>query len=230
MQPHQALLTEQVVSAQSMPASAAHAAGIDLLPGLSLSGFTMRFERNEEIFGEEEEADFVYKVISGAARTFRVLSDGRRQVVGFHLPGEIFGLERGETHRFSAEAVSDCTIALIRRTALDKAAQADGAATRWLWGLASDEMERLQNHAMLLGRMTAVERIAAFLHEMAGRSPVAGGISLPMPRSDIADYLGLTVETVSRTLTQLERDNVISIPSARRIVLRDMAGLCARDA
>ncbi len=230
MQTQQAHRAQQASPAKTPSAVASQAACVELFPGVALSGFTMRFERNEEIFGEEEEADFVYKVVSGAARTFRVLSDGRRQVVGFHLAGEIFGLERGQAHRFSGEAVSDCTVALIRRSVLDKAAQADGATTRWLWGLAADEMERLQGHAMLLGRKTATERIAAFLIEMAGRSPAVGGVNLPMSRSDIADYLGLTVETVSRTLTQLEREQVIAIPSSRRIMLRDRAGLSARDA
>jgi CRP/FNR family nitrogen fixation transcriptional regulator len=223
--------TELAMQTATSPAmDAARGCGVEIFPGLSLSGFTMRFERNEEIFGEQEEADFAYKVVSGAARTFRVLSDGRRQVVGFHLAGEIFGLERGVTHRFSAEAVSDCTIALVRRTAIDKAAHADGGAARWLWDLAAAEMERLQNHAMVLGRMTACERVGCFLLEMAERSPAKGGVDLPMSRGDIADYLGLTVETVSRTLTQLEREQTIAIPSSRRILLNDRAALAECDA
>ena len=225
MQTQQALL-----ATTKFQSHAPRAVGVEFWAGLSLTGVALRFQRNEEIFGEEEEADFVYKVISGAARSFRMLSDGRRQVVGFHLAGEVFGLERGEAHRFSAEAVSDCVVVLTRRATLDKLALADGAAARWLWGLSADEMERLQDHALLLGRQTAIERIVAFLMEMARRAPLAGGIDLPMSRSDIADYLGLTVETVSRTLTQLERDRVISIPSSRRIMLLDRAGLTARAA
>ncbi len=226
MQTQQAFLATQMQPATEP----ARNCGVEIFPGVALGGFTMRFERNEEIFGEQEEADFAYKVMSGAARTFRVLSDGRRQVVGFHLAGEVFGLERGPTHRFSAEAVSDCVVALIRRTAIDKAAaQADGDAARWLWDLTAGEMERLQDHAMLLGRMTAAERVSAFLLEMAQRSPAAGGVDLPMSRSDIADYLGLTVETVSRTLTQLERDQTIAIPSSRRILLTDRAALAECD-
>ncbi|QUD87526.1 helix-turn-helix domain-containing protein [Phenylobacterium montanum] len=204
--------------------------GVEMFPGLCLGGFTMRFERDEEIFGEQEEADFAYKIVSGAARTFRVLSDGRRQVVGFHLPGDVFGLERGETHRFSAEAVSGCVVALVRRTAIERAARADGEAARWLWGLAAGELERLQDHAMLLGRKTATERVASFLLDMAERSPFAGGVQLLMSRADIADYLGLTVETVSRTLTQLERDHMIAIPSSRRIVLSRPEALAGCDA
>ncbi|MDR3507891.1 MAG: helix-turn-helix domain-containing protein [Caulobacteraceae bacterium] len=205
--------------------SASAPSGIEVTPGLNFPGFTMRFGRNEEIFGQAEEADFIYKVVSGAVRTFRVLSDGRRQVVGFHLVGEVFGVERGESHRCSAEAVADCEVALVRRSVVNKASDQDHTAARWMWGLLSADLERLQDHMMLLGRKTAVERVAAFLLEMSHRAPCAGGLDLPMSRSDIADYLGLTIETVSRTLTQLERDRTIAIPSSRRIVLQNRAVL-----
>ena len=190
----------------------------------------MRFERNEEIFGEGEKSEFAYKVISGTARTFRILNDGRRQIVGFHLAGEIFGLERGDSHRFSAEAVCECVVMLVRRVTLEKAARTSGDAACWLWGLASVELERLQDHMTLLGRKTAAERVGAFLLEMAERSPVQGGMELPMSRTDIADYLGLTIETVSRTLTQFERDGAIAMPSCRRIILRDRGALAGDDA
>src|SRR5579872_6410461 len=100
---------------------------IELAPGVALAGFVMRFERNEEVFAEEEDADFVYKVISGAVRDVRILRDGRRQIGVFHLPGDVFGLECGERHRYSAEAVVESEIALVRRSALEKAAEADGA-------------------------------------------------------------------------------------------------------
>src|SRR5471030_3309656 len=104
--------------------SAPHAVGgqagksVELAPGVALACFTMRFDRNEEIFAEEEEADFVYKVVSGAVRDVRILSDGRRQIGAFHLVGDVFGLECGERHLYSAEAVVDSEIALVRRTAL----------------------------------------------------------------------------------------------------------------
>jgi CRP/FNR family nitrogen fixation transcriptional regulator len=210
---------------QAQVGSAPHAVGsqtgksIELAPGVALAAFTMRFERNEEIFAEEEEADFVYKVIAGAVRDVRILSDGRRQIGAFHLAGDVFGLECGETHLYSAEAVVDCEIALVRRSALDKAADQDGAAARKLWELTSRDLLRLQDHMLLLGRKSALERVASFLIGMSSRGAAGEAVELPMSRSDIADYLGLTIETVSRTLTQLERDHAISMPSSRHIVL-----------
>jgi CRP/FNR family nitrogen fixation transcriptional regulator len=198
---------------------------IELAPGVALAGFTMKFDRNEEIFAEEEEADFVYKVISGAVRDVRILSDGRRQIGAFHLAGDVFGLECGETHLYSAEAVVDSEIALVRRAALDKAADQDGATARKLWGLTSLDLVRLQDHMLLLARKTALERVAAFLIRLSSRRPARAPLELPMSRSDIADHLGLTIETVSRTFTQLERDRAISMTSARHIVLHDRLAL-----
>jgi CRP/FNR family nitrogen fixation transcriptional regulator len=198
---------------------------IELTPGVTLACFTMKFSRNEEIFAEEEHADFVYKVISGAVRDVRVLDDGRRQIGAFHLPGDVFGMECGDCHRYSAEAVADSEIALVRRSTLDKAADADGSAARKLWGVTSHDLQRLQDHLMLLGRKSAAERVASFLIDLSRRLNQQKVVDLPMPRSDIADYLGLTIETVSRTFTQLEREHAIAMPSSRHIVLRDRLAL-----
>jgi CRP/FNR family nitrogen fixation transcriptional regulator len=196
---------------------------------LELPGFSMRFDRDEEIFGEGESADFVYMVVSGGARGFRILNDGRRQITGFHLPGDVFGMETRDEHRSSAEAMVDSEIALVRRSAVDRAADADVAAARQLWALTAGDLDRLRDHMLLLGRKCAAERVGSFLLEMARRAPAERGTQLPMSRSDIADYLGLTIETVSRTLTQLERERAISIPSARCIVLHDRAALGLAD-
>jgi CRP/FNR family transcriptional regulator/CRP/FNR family nitrogen fixation transcriptional regulator len=193
---------------------------VEASPTPGVRGFTMNFDRNEEIFGEEEDADFVYQMISGAARTFRVLSDGRRQVVRFHFPGDVMGVERRARHRVSAEAVNACVVALIRRSELDKAARSDAATARWLWDQATDELEHLKDHMMLLGRKSAAEKVAAFLLAMAARTGGGAVARLPMSRSDIADYLGLTVETISRTLTQFERDGAIAMTSSRCIAIR----------
>lgn len=202
---------------------------IELTPGVSLACFTMQFARNEEIFAEEEQADFVYKVISGAVRDVRILDDGRRQIGAFHLPGDVFGLECGANHRYSAEAVVDSEIALVRHSTLDKAAEADGAVARKLWSVTSRDLQRLQDHLLLLGRKSAAQRVAAFLFDLSHRQHQTDVVDLPMPRNDIADYLGLTIETVSRTLTQLERDHAIGMPSARHIVLHDRLGLVDHD-
>jgi CRP/FNR family nitrogen fixation transcriptional regulator len=197
----------------------------NLADTLELPGFSMRFYRDEEIFGESEPADFVYKIVSGGARSFRILSDGRRQITGFHLPGEIFGIETGDEHRCSAEAIVDSEIALVRRSAVDRRVDADITAARQLWTLAVSDLDRLRDHMLLLGRKNACERVGSFLLDMAVRAPADHGTELPMSRLDIADYLGLTIETVSRTLTQLERERAISISNARHIVFNNRMAL-----
>jgi len=186
----------------------------------------MGFARNEEIFGEEEPADFVYKVASGAVRTTRFLCDGRRQIEAFHLPGDVFGLERGEVHRFSAEALTNCQIMVIRRSALDRAVERDCAAARELWVLTSQDLERIQEHMLVLSRKNAAERVASFLLKLADRRG-SDAVELPMSRGDIADHLGLTIETVSRTMTQFERDQVIALPNTRQAILKNRAALLA---
>ena len=200
---------------------------ISLTEGVSCPGFVMTFSANEEIYGEGEPADFVYRVVSGAVRTTRILSDGRRQIASFHFAGEVFGLETDEAHSLCAEAVGDCRIALVKRVALDRSADRDCATARELWSMATRDLRRLQDHMLLLGRKGALERVAAFLLEMADRSGGRDAVDLPMSRLDIADYLGVTIETVSRSMTQMERDGVIGLPSFRHVQLRDRAALRA---
>jgi CRP-like cAMP-binding protein len=191
---------------------------------LDLIGAPMPFARNAEIYGEDEPAEYLYKVISGAVRTYRVLHDGRRQIGAFVLPGDMFGLEAGATHASSAEAIADSVVLVIKRSAVVALAQRDPEVARQMWTLTAQELGRAQNHMLVLVR-NAQERIAAFLLEMAERRPGADSVELPMSRQDIADYLGLTIETVSRTLTQLEAEAAIALPTSRRVVLRNRSAL-----
>jgi CRP-like cAMP-binding protein len=187
-------------------------------------GAPMPFSRNTEIFGENEPAEYLYKILSGTVRTYKILNDGRRQIGSFYLPGDVFGLEVGDAHPFSAEAITDCRVLVIKRSALVALAARDNEVARHLWTMTAGELHRAQNHMMLLIK-NAQERVAGFLLEMAKRSAAITEIELPMSRQDIADYLGLTIETVSRTLTQLENAATIAVPTSRRIVLRNRAAL-----
>jgi CRP-like cAMP-binding protein len=157
-------------------------------------------------------------------RTYKVLNDGRRQIGGFYLPGDLFGLEIGNEHTFSAEAITDCKVLVIKRSALVALAAHDGGVAHKLWTMTAGELQRAQSHIMLLIK-TAQERVAGFLLEMSARASAGNEVELPMSRQDIADYLGLTIETVSRTLTQLENAATIAVPSSRRIVLRNRGAL-----
>ncbi len=199
--------------------------------GASAAGAVLCFAQDREIYGEGDAADSFFKVVAGVVRTCKFLSDGRRQIEGFHVAGDVFGFEAGAEHRLSAEAVCDCRLTSHRRRGLEGLAATDPALSQQLLSYAMRGMTRAQDHSLLLGRKSAVEKVAAFLMEWAqhsaGRQTVtlAPTITLVMTRQDIADYLGLTIETVSRTLSQLERDAVIEIPTARQIRFKNPAAL-----
>lgn len=189
--------------------------------------------KGTEVFGEGEDANFVYRVATGAVRTYKLLSDGRRQINSFHLPGDIFGLEDGLTHRFTAEAVVASTLRLIRRCSLFDSPTDHGAGeTIKLVGLVGRNLRHAENHMLLLGRKTALERVAAFLLEMDERLDHPHMMHLPMNRLDIADYLGLTLETVSRAFSLLRDQRLLRFhgPSQRQIELLDLGGLAKFDA
>jgi CRP/FNR family transcriptional regulator, nitrogen fixation regulation protein len=219
-------MLQDVRSASTKPASRAvsSAASHAGEGNIEFMGAPMSFARNAEIYGEGEPADYLYKLISGTVRTYKVLSDGRRQIGAFYMPGDVFGLETSDEHTFSAEAIADAKVLVIKRSALVALAQHDGEVARQLWALTGRELSRVQDHILLLIK-TAQERVAGFLLEMADRVSNGNSVELPMSRQDIADYLGLTIETVSRTLTTLENAATIELPSSRRIVLRNRSAL-----
>jgi len=207
-----------------MAAMAGDGARDSLAETMQLMGALMSYPRNSEIFGENEPADYVYKVVSGAVRTYKILSDGRRQVGGFYLPGDVFGMQFADEHVFSAEAIADTRVLVVKRSALTALAGRDAAIGKELFQLTSGELRRMQDRILLLVK-SAQERVASFLLEMAERACANNIVELPMSRQDIADYLGLTIETVSRTLTGLETAAAIEVPSSRRIVLRNRSAL-----
>jgi CRP/FNR family transcriptional regulator, nitrogen fixation regulation protein len=185
------------------------------------TGPVLHFASDRAIYEEGDQARSFYKVVSGVVRTCRFLSDGRRQIDSFHVEGDVFGFEVGSAYRLSAEAVSECTLIAYRRRGVDAVAALDDRMARQFFYHAMTCLARSQEHSLLLGRGTAVQKIATFLLEMAERGSCEAVIDLPMSRQDIADYLGLTIETASRTLSHLERDSVIGLPTARRVVLKD---------
>jgi CRP/FNR family nitrogen fixation transcriptional regulator len=191
-------------------------------------GFTgpcLRHARDEEIFGEGEAAEYVYQVISGSVRTHRLLRDGRRQIDEFHFAGDYFGLEAGDAHRVTAEAMVDTTVRMVRRGALSDLAAQRSDVAKALFRLTVAGLQRSQDHVLMLGRKSARERVVGLLMDLADRVGAREELDVPMSRQDMADYLGLTIETVSRTLTQLQADGVIALPTTRHIVLKDRAAL-----
>lgn len=191
---------------------------------LGLIGAPIRFARNCEIYGEHEPAEYLYQVVSGAVRTYRMLDDGRRQISAFYLPGDVFGVEAGDVHLSSAETISDAQILVAKRSAVMARAEHERSLARQLWMLTVRELQRVQEHSLALIK-SAEERVAGFLLEMAGRNTSGAAVELPMSRQDIADYLGLTIETVSRTFTQFVQSGTIALETSRRIQLRNRPAL-----
>lgn len=189
------------------------------------AGSVAHFAGDQSIYDEGDDAEAFFKVTEGVVRTCKFLSAGRRQIEAFHAAGEMFGLEAGPDHRLSAEAVNDCTLVSYRRRGVDRLALTDAALSHRLLSFAMQGLSRSQDHALLLGRKSALEKVAAFLLEWSQHSPGGQTVTLAMTRQDIADYLGLTIETVSRTLSHMERTALIELSTARDIRLIDKAAL-----
>ncbi len=198
-------------------------------PRVNLNEFT--YKKGTEIYGEKEPANYVYQVKAGAVRSYKLLSDGRRQIGAFHLAGDLFGLENASEHRFTAEAIVSTTVRLIKRRSLEIVAEGDAMVSRNLLSITTDNLQHAENHMLLLGRKTSLERVAAFLIEMDRRLTATGVMPLPMPRRDIADYLGLTLETVSRALSRLHELGIIGFVACnqRQIILLNRPYLATFD-
>jgi len=182
------------------------------------------FDEKSVLFHEQDEASSVFNLTAGVARLIRSLPDGRRQVTGFALPGDFLGLSLEKTWRYSAEAVTPVVACRFRRSVFEGFADKNPQLIKKMHEFASHELNMAQDHMVLLGRLTAEEKLASFLVEMKKRwSRVAGHepglIRLPMGRQDIADYLGLTIETVSRVINQMQRDRkLVIVPDGIRFV------------
>ena len=183
------------------------------------------------IFEEGDPANNVYNVTTGCVRLFKLLSDGRRQIIGFVLPGEYFGLITAAEYPYSAEAVTPIHACRFNRDALDGLGECYPHLQRRMLQLAWEEVARLQEQMVLLGRKTPKERIASFLLGLSDRHRRIGfqasPLTVAMSRGDIADYLGLTVETVSRSFTSLKKAGLIALPESSCVVLQDREALLA---
>jgi CRP/FNR family transcriptional regulator, nitrogen fixation regulation protein len=211
---------------QTKPASEQHADDETLERWMQLIGAVTYYPRRVQIMHEDETADRLYKVISGTVCTYKVLSDGRRQIGGFYLPGDIFGLEYAEAHTLAAETITNAKLLVIRKSVLSALASRNAALTYHLLSLTARELARVQERVLLLSLKSAQERVVGFLLEMSKRgSSNENSVELPMSRQDIADYLGLTIETVSRTLWGLENCGAIGISRRRRIQFRSRSKL-----
>jgi CRP/FNR family nitrogen fixation transcriptional regulator len=198
--------------------------------GLCALGIATSFGRNMEIYAEGEPAGHVYKVVSGVVRISKLLPDGRRQISSFHTSGNMFGFEADDLHHASAEAVVPVKVIAYKWQSLLLAGTRSASLVRDLLNLTMVGLRDTQEHLLLLGRKNALERVAAFLLDMAKRTTTGSVVELAMPRHDIADYLGLTLETVSRMFAELKERGAIKLEGARRVHLLDRDRLAAMSA
>jgi CRP-like cAMP-binding protein len=181
---------------------------------------------HDALFNQGDDAEYIFGVVDGVMCNYQILADSRRQVISFAYPGEIIGFGHSDTYRFSCEASCDARVRRISSEAFFRYAEGRTDIGRRLLDIANSELAVTQEHQVLLGRKYAVEKLASFLLTLVRRS---GGefarrpqFQLPMTRRDIADYLGLTVETVSRNLTKLKLMGVIYMPQTTTVVIHDM--------
>ncbi len=205
----------------------ARSATLDALVAFEQIGTRRLHARNDEIFAEGDRADCWFKVLSGAVRVCKLMADGRRHIAEFHFAGDCFGLDSLPERLFSAEAVTDAVIMRFPRRATERLVDDNPKLARYLRETTLCDLANAQIRMLMLSRMSAPERVATFLIDMFERRDASRALDLPMSRTDIADYLGLTIETVCRVLSGFKRDGVIDIPNAHRIELRDRAALAA---
>lgn len=192
-------------------------------------GMVRRFDRDTELFAEGNEADAVYKVVEGTIRLHKLLPDGRRQVIGFLQAGDMMGLAMAGTYLYTAECVTAAAVRRIPRARFEATMDEQPALARKLLTTMASELVAAQDQMLLLGRKTAVEKLASFLlvlgRRAAARNPGCRRIDLPMSRTDIADYLGLTTETVSRGFTKLKTSRLIRLLDGNVVELVDTEAL-----
>ena len=191
----------------------------------------VRCRRGQEIYSAESSVECWYRVLAGAARRFTLRTSGRRQIVDLMLPGDVFGFGVNGRHYFSAEAVGTGTvIAQYPRASVEKIAS-DSMIAAELREMVKQETSRLQTLILILGEITAEEKVGAFLVNLADRlsSDTFGPVSLPVSRYDIADFLALSVETVSRALTGLKERGMITLMGPRKVKIVDREALAGGD-
>ena len=200
---------------------------LDALVAFEQIGSRRSFTRNEEIFAEGDGADCWFKVISGTVRLCKLLADGRRHIAEFFFSGDCFGLDNMRERLFAAEAVGEVIVMRYPRRATERLLDENPKLSCGLRDMTLQDLANAQIRMLMLGRMSATERVATFLLDMFERRDATRVLDLPMMRNDIADYLGLTIETVCRVMSSFKRDGMIGIPTPHSVELRDRAALAA---
>lgn len=192
---------------------------------------TLRFEPHDTLFREGDEGVAVYSVVSGALKVYKLMPDGRRQITGFFFRGDMFGFCLDGTYAYTAEAITPVGVCRLPMVRLSELAETAPEVQHRIMTRMTAKLAQFHDHVLLLGRKTARERVASFLLTLSDRARRRGDpaspLALPMGRSDIADHIGLTVETVSRAMTWFKRQGLIDLPCPSQVAVRDARALRA---
>lgn len=214
-------------SGEAMPGSREHrdepARPVSGLRRLNTALAQSSWAPGEAIYTEGDAAERIYEVMAGMVRTVRTTRDGRRMIDAFFVPGDVFGLTGETAHASTAEAVVECRLKQCDRASAERSAVTDRSAAGALWSWLARSLEQAAARAPLLARGDAHEKVQAFLFEMADRLNAGRRLELPMSRYDIADYVGLSSETVSRTFTALRTCGMIALEGRTVVMLDPMA-------
>jgi CRP/FNR family transcriptional regulator, nitrogen fixation regulation protein len=204
---------KMLVPDNASSASNTRRAASDAFSEMEQFGCTVIIRRTHEIYRHDDPTDFCWRILSGCARNVNVMEDGRRQITEFGWPGDLIGIDDHGTYYSDAEAVTDVTLRRYPRQVIETHVKSSVALALWLRMNTVDHLRHIHGRMILLARKTAVERIASFLLEMERRGSGTNGglVELPMSRTDIADHLGLSIETVCRNLVSLQREGTVAI-------------------
>jgi CRP-like cAMP-binding protein len=181
-----------------------------------------KFDPGQHLFHQGDDDHNIYKIESGLVRLYRILNDGRRQIISFRFAGDILGFEAGSERHYGAEAVTSVRIRSLDQTSAYRRLRDEPTLVPQLVSLLSRELENARGQIAVLNRRAAIEKLAAFILELHRRQGETGSVDIPLSRTDIADFLGLTIETVSRNLTKLRTKRIIQLPHVHRLVIIDM--------
>jgi len=190
----------------------------EMLSGQSLR----RLEPHQHLFHQGDSDRNIYRIESGLVRLYRILSDGRRQIISLRFAGDILGFETALECHCSAEAVTHVTLRSLDQNSAYRRLRDEPALARQMLSLLSQELENARSQIAVLNRRSAIEKLAAFILELHRRQGESGTVDIPLSRTDIADFLGLTIETVSRNLTKLRARRIIELPQIQRLVIVDL--------
>lgn len=212
-------------SSGSFIGGGAQSGELDTLVASEQIGRRRNYRIGDEIYAEGDASDCWYRVVVGTVRLCKLLSDGRRHIAEFFYAGDCFGLDGVGSRSFAAEAVDEVVVMRFTRAATERLIDERPEFARRMCAMTLRNLAHAQTRLLLLGRLTAPERVASFLLELAERRDVHLVLDVPMSRNDIADYLGLTIETVCRVLSVMKRAGTIAISNPHRIELRDRGAL-----